>query len=252
MKRLLAAAAALAASFGLTACAPADEPRAEDSLDREAIEQIVRTYLLENPEVVEEALIELQRRAREREARALDDAIAANAARMFEDSRDPVIGPADAPVTVVEFFDYRCSFCMITNDWVQNTIANHGDEVRVVFKEFPIRGAESVESARASLAVWKTQPDVYLAFHSGLMTANGPLPTERIDEIAAEAGVDVPTMRAAMQDEAIVDHLDDVRELARIIGITGTPFFIIGDEVIPGADLAGMQRALDDALAAAG
>ena len=250
MKRLFAAAAAALASLSLTACAPADEPPAGDALDREAIEQIVRAYLIENPEVIEEALIELQRRAREREARALDDAIAANAARMFEDSRDPVIGPADAPVTIVEFFDYRCSFCMVTNDWVQNTIASHGDKVRVVFKEFPIRGAASVESARAALAVWNTQPDAYLQFHSGLMTASGPLPTERIDEIAAEAGVDVPAMRAAMQDESIVAHIDDVRALAQSIGITGTPFFIIGDEVIPGADLAGMQRALDAALAA--
>ena len=248
MKRVLTAVSALAASLGLTACAPADEPQ---ELDREAIEQIVRAYLVENPEVIEEALVELQRRARAREQQALTDAIAANATRMFEDPRDPAIGSADAPVTIVEFFDYRCSFCMVTNEWMQNTIANHGDQVRVVFKELPIRGAASVESSRAALAVWNTQPDAYLQFHSDLMSASGPLPGERIDEIAAAAGIDVATMREAMEDEAIVGHLDDVRALAQAIGITGTPFFIIGDEIIPGADTAGMQRALLDALEAA-
>ncbi len=250
MNRVLTAIAALAASLGLTACAPADEPQSPE-LDREAVGEIVRAYLLENPEVIEEALIELQRRAREREEMALRNAIASNAIRMFEDPRDPVIGRVDAPVTIVEFFDYRCSFCMVTNEWVQNTIANHGDQVRVVFKEFPIRGAASVESSRAALAVWKTQPDAYLRFHSDLMSSSGPLPGERIDEIAAGAGVDVAVMRGAMEDEAILGHLDDVRALAQTIGITGTPFFIIGDEIIPGADMAGMQRALLEALEAA-
>jgi len=248
MRRVIAA---LILTFSLTACAPADNAQPADP-DREAIEQIVRAYLLENPEIIEEALIELQRRAREREQMAMDSAIAVNSAMMFEDSRDPAIGPADAPVTVVEFFDYRCSFCMITNEWVQNVVEQHGDEVRIVFKEFPIRGAESQEGARAALAVWALQPEAYLDFHSGLLNASGPLPSERIDEIAQANGIDVAAMRTAMADEAIGAHLDDVRALARQVGITGTPFFIVGDEIIPGADMAGLQRALDSALAAAG
>ena len=116
----------------------------------------------------------------------------------------PWLAPEDAAVTIVEFFDYRCSFCILTNDWLQDVILAHGDDVRVVFKEFPIRGAESVESSRAALAVWNTQPDAYLAFHDGLMRAGGPLPTTRIDEIALASGVDIETMRSAMQDESIL------------------------------------------------
>ncbi len=248
MRRVLAA---LALTVSLAACSEANTSQTTDP-QREEIEQIVREYILQNPEIIEEALIELQRRARQREQDAIVNAVSANAPQIFEDSRDPVIGPADASVTVVEFFDYRCSFCMLTNDWLQNVIDEHGDDVRVVFKEFPIRGAESVEGARASLAVWETQPDAYLAFHDGLMSASGPLPSQRIDEIAADSGVDVAVMREAMQAEDIAMHLEDVRALAQNVGITGTPFFVIGDEVIPGADMDRMQAALDSALAAAG
>ncbi len=248
MRRVIAA---LALTVSLAACAPAEEA-AQTEPDRDAIEQIVRSYILENPEIIEEALIELQRRARAREAELMNSAIAMNTSTIFQDSRDPVIGPADAPVTVVEFFDYRCSFCMVTNEWVQDIVAEHGDQVRVVFKEFPIRGAESLEGARAALAVWNIQPDAYLDFHSGLLNASGPLPSRRIDEIAEANGIDVMAMRAAMEDEAIGDHINDVRTLARQVGINGTPFFIVGDEIIPGADLDGLQRALDQALAAAG
>lgn len=251
MSRVLAALSGLAAAISLVACSPAEEAAAP-TLDQEAVEQIVRAYIVENPEIIEEALIELQRRAQEREQMAFRSAVAANAIPVFSDPRDPFIGPADAPVTIVEFVDYRCSVCMQANEWVQNTITNHGDEVRVIFKEFPIRGAASVESARAALAVWNTQPDLYLEFHAALMTASGPLPAERIDEIAAEAGVDVAAMRVAMEDEAVIAHLEDVRSLAQTLGVGGTPFFIIGDEVIPGLEPLGMQRALLEALAAAG
>ncbi len=248
MRRMIAA---LALVFILAACSEA-EPVQSAEPDRAEIEQIVRSYILENPEIIEEALIELQRRARNREQMAMVNAVNANSVEIYQDQRAPVVGPDGAAVTIVEFFDYRCSFCILTNDWLQNVIAEHGDRVRVVFKEFPIRGAESVESSRAALAVWNTQPDAYLAFHDGLMRSGGPLPTTRIDEIAAASGVDVQVMRSAMQDDAIVAYLEDVRSVAQDVGITGTPFFIIGDEIIPGADMDRMQSALDSALAAAG
>jgi protein-disulfide isomerase len=248
MHRVLAA---LALSASLVACSDAQTP-SSSSPEREEIEQIVRSYILENPEIIEEALIELQRRARAREQQAVVSAVNVNAQQIYEDARDPVVGPADAPVTIVEFFDYRCSFCMLTNDWLQNVAEEHGDEVRIIFKEFPIRGAESTEGALAALAVWEQQPEAYLAFHDGLMSANGPLPSQRIDQIAEANGVDVASMRAAMDDDALLAHINDVRSLAQRVGITGTPFFIIGDEIIPGADMDRMQSALDAALAAAG
>ena len=247
MRRLIAAFACILA---VAACAPGDGAEAQNgaSRDRAEIEAIVRAYILENPEIIEEALVELQRRAREREQQAIIDAVAANADRLTGDSRDPSAGAETPDVTIVEFFDYRCPYCTMTNPWIQQVLADHGDRVRVVFKEFPVRGAASDEAARAALAVWDLQPSAYLGFHDALISVTGPLPTERIDELAAEAGVDVAAMREAMESEAITAHLADINELAREMGVRGTPFFIVGDEIIPGADMAGLERALTAAL----
>lgn len=250
MRRVLTA---LALTFALAACGQADDDGAPvNANDREAIEGIVRDYILQNPEIIEEALIELQRRAVQRERDAQIAAITANSDLIFGDARDPVAGASaeDAVVTVVEFFDYRCPYCTVTNDWVQATLAEHGDQVRFVFKEFPVRGEDSVAAARASLATWRMAPEAYVSFHDGLMTASGPLPLERVEEIASRNGIDVDAMRAEMNATDIAAQLDDVRALARALNITGTPFFIVGDQVIPGADMGGLQRALDAALAA--
>ena len=245
---------ALAFALGLSACAPGDGAEARQSADpdREAIEQIVREYLVENPEVIEEALIELQRRRREAERTAQADAVDAMADRIYGDARDPSAGAEDAPVTVVEFVDYRCSFCALSNTWLQATMDEHGEDVRVIFKEFPLRGPDALEASRAGLAVWRNQPDLYMDFHNALFDANGPLPSQRIDEIAGEVGVDVAAMRTAMEDEAITEQLDEIRALGREIGVRGTPFFIVGGTIIPGADLEALDRALDAALEAAG
>lgn len=236
---------ALTASLGLTACAPADDAT---PASRAEIEQIVRSYILENPEIIEEALIELQRRARQREQDALLSAISSAEDQLYGDSRDPVLGATQPTVTVVEFFDYRCPYCTLTHDWVRATLEEHGDQVRFVFKEFPVRGEASTNAARASLAVWRVAPQAYEAFHESMITATGPLPDARIDAFAEAAGVNVAAMRAAMNSDGITAQIEDVRDLAQSIGITGTPFFIVGDTVIPGADMAGLERALQEAL----
>ena len=252
MRRLFAA---LLATSALVACSGADDASAQSDeapRDRAEIEAIVRAYILENPEIIEEALIELQRRARDRERQGQVEAVVEEAERIYEDSRDPVVGAADAPVTIVEFFDYRCPYCAMTNDWVQETLREHGDQVRFVFKEFPINGATSLEAARAALAAWRLQPDAYPEFHDAMMSAAGPLPSQRIDELAEAAGIDVEAMRAEMDSEAITEHLQDTRELAQTIGRVGTPFFIVDGTIINGADLEGLERVLDTALQQAG
>ena len=241
MRTLLLAFTAMA---GMAACAPAQD----SSMDRAEIEEIVREYILENPEIIEDALIELQRRARQREQDAMLGAINQANDVMFGDSRDPSIGPDNAEVTVVEFFDYRCPYCTVSNEWVQAAKAEHGDRIRFVFKEFPVRGAASTNAARASLAVWRVAPGSYEAFHNALINASGPIPDERIDAFALNAGVDVAAMRAEMGSADISRQLDDVEALARAIGITGTPFFIVENTVIPGADLEGLENALNEAL----
>lgn len=237
-------------AFTLMACGQGSEPAAAQDGDwtRDGIEQVVREYILENPEIIEEALIELQRRARDREQQSLYDNVASASAALFEDERDPVAGASSPEVTVVEFFDYKCGYCRQSNAWVQDAIEDHGGNVRFVFKEFPVLGAESVEAARAALAVWHTQPGQYVAFHNALMNASGPLPSNRIDALALASGVDVETMREGMDDPQVDEQIASVRDLGRQIGVTGTPFFVVGDTVIPGADIAALERALTEAL----
>ncbi len=241
-----------AAAAVLSACG--EPSAAQDVADpgREQIEEIVRAYILENPEIIEEALIELQMRAIERERRAQQEAVEANLAALVNDPRDPVIGaPAEPAVEIVEFFDYKCGFCRQTNDWLRATLAQHGDRVRFVMKEYPVLSAESREAARAALGVHAIAPEQYLDFHNALFEASGPLTAQRIDQIAADLGLDPAEVRAAAADEAVSAHLADVRDLGRQLNVTGTPFFVINGEVVSGADIGRLNqlvaRGLEDA-----
>ena len=245
MRKLIVIFAAFAV---LTGCGQAQDAEPAQALDRDAIENIVREYLVENPEVIEEALLELRMRAIRAEREAQEALILSDLESFFTDPRNPVIGPEDAPVQIVEFFDYRCSFCAVANEWLNQTLEEHGDQVRIVFKEFPIRGAESEEAARAALSVWRVQPESYLQVHTQLVTARGPLPSERIDQIIADAGVDVATVRARMNDEELDTHIDDVRMLAIRHNISGTPFFIVNEDIISGANMGALQSAVEAAL----
>jgi len=197
---------------------------------------------------VEEALVELQRRARAREQADLVAGTEQFRDAIYEDPRDPVAGPADAELTIVEFFDYRCPYCIQTNDWMNDVLARHEGRVRIVFKELPLLGAASDKAARAALAVWNLSPEHYSDFHNALMQAGSPMNAERINQIAAEQGIGREALREAMASPEIQAHLDSVYELARSIGVSGTPFFIIGNDVIPGADINRLNAAVATAL----
>ncbi|MFN3835862.1 MAG: DsbA family protein [Glycocaulis sp.] len=238
---------AAAASLALTACsAGSEEPSGTDEFNAR-----VHRYIVENPEVIEQALIALQQRARAREQAQMEAVIAAVAAQedmISQDPRDPVFGPADARVTIVEFFDYRCPYCSVANDWLASVAAAHPEDVRIVFKELPMLGAASQEAARAALAVWKLNPERYLNVHNALMSADGRLTSARIDEIVEAEGISAEAMRETMQSDAVSAHLSDISELADMAGIRGTPFFIINGEVIAGANVERLQASLAAAL----
>lgn len=235
----------LAASL-FTACTAAhEEPEAAGN---EAIEAIVHRYIVENPEVIEEALVELQRRARAREQAQLVAGAQQFRDALHGDAADPVFGPQDAELTIVEFFDYRCPYCVQVNNWLEGVLARHEGRVRVVFKELPLLGEASEEAARAGLAVWNLEPETYVDFHNALMRAGSPMTPERIDQIAADHGISREVLREAMAAPEIDAHLDNVYNLARSIGVSGTPFFVIGDDIIPGADMNRLNRAVANAL----
>ncbi|MES1157337.1 MAG: DsbA family protein [Alphaproteobacteria bacterium] len=202
------------------------------------IRALVRDYLVNNPDVLKDAIAALD--ARE---------MAAREARILHDPRDFSVGPANARVTVVEFFDYRCPFCMRALPWMVNTLNTRRD-VRFVFKELPIaalHGEPAVESARASLAAMPQGR--YIAFYRALLGYPGDLTSQRIDLIARQVGIDVPTMRRRMNDPAITQHLADNHTLLVSAGEEATPAFLIDGKWYYGfGDGHELDAAIDTAL----
>ncbi|WP_417483663.1 DsbA family protein [Maricaulis salignorans] len=245
MLRLFAIMTAAAFLFGCQQ-SPADAQLNERS--REEVGEIVRAYILENPEVIEEALIELQRRAQAREMENVYSAIERNLAAIYGDERDPRFGGDEPDVTIVEFMDYKCSYCRVANEWVTDVNERYGDRVQFIFKEYPILGPDSLEASRAALAALNQGPEIYELFHRSMINASGPLPADRIDQLAALAGVDVAQMRTDMEDEAIMAHILDVRALGQALEVSGTPFFIVDGTVVAGANSLALEEALQRAL----
>lgn len=236
MKPLTAIALALSFST-ISSCA-----NAGPDVKRADVEQIIQEYLMENPELIREALIELERKEDAAAMAAVADAI-------YKDPRDIAIGPKDAKVTIVEFFDYNCGFCKSSTEWVRQTIDKHPDDVRVIFKELPIldgRSKTSKDAARAALAAGRQGK--YSTMHFSLMKERG-LTKERIEKLAETVGLDMKKYKKDIADPELTRQLDDALVLAgRIPSLTGTPFFIIGDESVSGANVTRLQQILDDAL----
>lgn len=239
MKRFTATAIALAL-VAVSGCAQA-ESKGRD-MKRADVESIIKEYLMENPELIREALIELDKK----EDRA---ALAAVSDALFKDPRDVSIGPKDAKVTVVEFFDYNCGFCKQSSDWLEDVMEKHPNDVRVVFKELPIldgRTKTSRHAAKAALAA--ARQGKYPALHFALMDERS-LTKDRILTLAKESGLDMDKLKKDMEDPGMERHLDDGLLLAnRIPSLTGTPFFVINDDFIAGADTKRLDKMLEDAL----
>jgi len=246
MKAFFAALTGLFALLAIAAPANAQSNSEFSDAERAEIRDMVGTYILENPEIIEEALIELQRRARQREGEALSAAIRANSDLIYNDARDPSIGPEDAPIVIVEFMDYKCGYCRIASQWISEARQAYGDQIRFVFKEYPILGEESRLASRAALAALNQGEDVYWRFHTAMIQSSGPLPAGRIENFARLAGVDVDQMLEDMDSPEIQTHLEQVYALGRAIGAEGTPFFIINGRPVSGAN----RDLLDELLAA--
>ncbi|MEM1087360.1 MAG: DsbA family protein [Pseudomonadota bacterium] len=246
MQKFLPAVMAISAIALTPACAQ----QSAEAVNKDAVEQIVRDYILENPEIIEEALIALQDKRDAEEQMAASKALSENADALFNTASDYSVGPADAPVTVVEFFDYRCGFCKRSTDWAIGLSESYEGQVRVVFKELPILSAESEKAALAALAAGKQ--DKYVDIHRTLMELDNSsgFDKDAIDGAAKAAGVDVAKMRADMDSVEVQRQLAEMKALARTLNITGTPTFVVGTSVVPGADQDAVRALIDAELAA--
>lgn len=211
--------------------------------DREQIEALIRDYLLENPEVIVEAIGVYQQRQSDAEAAAAARAIDELMPALAFDDNSPIGGNPDGDVTVVEFFDYRCGYCKQVGPQVQSLIESDPG-VRFVYKEWPILGPESVVAARAALA--SREQGLYDAYHEALMNAR-TITEASIMEIATDVGLDIDRLTIDMQSPAIDEHLQKTRELASRLGINGTPAFVFGNELVKGAVSGGQMVQLVEA-----
>lgn len=229
MKAVTAALALLLVALW-TSAAPAQSP--PGPLSREEIETIVREYILKHPEVLIESVRGLEERQRAEQAEQARRAVAANREQLLSDPTSPVGGNPQGDVTVVEFFDYRCPHCRRVAG-TMDKLVEEDSGVRIVYKEWPVLGPDSVVAARAALAAQRQGK--YVAFNRALLASTEPIDRSRILAVAASVGLDTAAMETAMDEPAIAEALQRNHALARSLGLTGTPAFVIGTEVVPGA-----------------
>jgi protein-disulfide isomerase len=247
MRRLIRTVAACALALpilcgtipvrGAEALSHEDGSALRDSLpadQKQAIEELIRQYILDHPEVIVESVQKYHEHQQAAEQEAGQAAVSKHREALEQDPAAPVAGNPRGDVTIVEFFDYHCGFCKRVLPTVQELLKTDPG-VRYVFKEFPILGPESVIAARAALAVWRLQPDKYLAFHVALMQSRGSLAEEQVLAIAGKVGVDREKLQQAMARPEIEEILKRNFELAQDLRIRGTPAFVIGDKLVPGA-----------------
>lgn len=219
----------------VAACSWAAPAGAADGFTPEQEDRIgplVREYLLNNPEVLEEAFTRLQQQRQEEAKARTRAALDSERRRLFEDPSSPVVGNPEGDVTIVEFFDYRCGYCKRVFPRVKRLLEEDSG-IRLVLKEFPILGPASVYASRATLAA--REQDLYEPFHDALMGWRGDLSNADVLQIARETGLDVERLQRDMADQKITDAIQGNMALAEALGINGTPAFIIGDTMVPGA-----------------
>lgn len=192
---------------------------------KQEINQMIREYILEHPEILPEAIQILQNRDRKIK-------LEQNYTRLYEDGFSHVGGNKNGDVTVIEFFDYNCSYCKRALDTVERLKREDGN-IRLIYKEFPILSETSYTASKAAMAAMNQGK--YEEFHMALLRNSGSLTEDRIFEIAREVGLNEKTLATDMTNPVLDRNILINHDLAETMKITGTPGFIIGDMVVPGA-----------------
>ena len=195
-------------------------------------DQRVREYLISNPQVLIESLQRMEERQRTAQTGEIEQIIAARSEEIFNDPATPIGGNLQGDVSLVEFFDYNCPYCRrVAPTLIEIEMGD--PNLRVVYKEWPILGPNSEFAARAALAA--QSQGKYLAFHKALMVASGVVDEAKVLEVAAAVGLEIERLKRDMKAPEIAAVIERNRELAGALRITGTPSFVIGDQMLRGA-----------------
>lgn len=198
---------------------------------KKEIGEIVRQYLIENPNVLLEVGQALDAKQKEAEAQQRNTVLQASADQLFRSPQDHVAGNPQGDITIVEFFDYNCGWCKKSFSEVVQLI-ERDKNLRVVLKEFPIFGGDSDYAAMAAIAARKQGK--YWELHSALFSHEGKVTAETVDELAKQVGLDLDKLKADMKLPEVAQIISDNHTLAQSLAISGTPAFIIDDKVSPG------------------
>jgi protein-disulfide isomerase len=211
--------------------------------DDKTFDEKVHAYLLAHPEVLLEMQDAYVARQANAEATQVHAHLAALRKQIFDDPRDPSVGPKDAKVTVVEFFDYRCPHCKDAAPDVLALIKAHPD-VRFVFKELPIFGPQSQAAAAAAIAAYQQGPGKYLDIYRDLM-ADHSVDADSIGQILAKNGLEPKRTLALAAAPKVAAQIADVSRLATDLGVQGTPGFFVNDQYVSGADIPALKKAIE-------
>lgn len=244
MKRLITTTALLGA-LATGAFAQNLKPMTEE--ERALFRSEVRAYLFENPEVIMQAVEILQNREAENQERADFDLVAQNSALLFDDGYSFVGGNPDGDIVLVEFLDYRCGYCKRAHGEVAQLLESDGN-IKWIVKELPILGDASVLASRFAVAVKQVSgPDSYEAVGTALMNFKGDITLPALRRLGNTFGLDMPAIEARMDSDAVTAEIAQTRALADALQISGTPTFVMQDELLRGyLPLDQMQALVED------
>ena len=200
--------------------------------DRKQIDKQIEDYFMRNPEKLEQALENMQAFMEDRTNRQQAEALLQNADKLYRDEADYTMGPQNAPITIVEFFDYNCGYCKRSFAPLMEVLEENKD-VRLVFKEYPILGEPSYLASSTALAI--NDKMKYLTYHSKLMTHSGRVSQAVVEKILGELKLPPQKLQADARSDKYVLKLAETRQLADAIGVNGTPAFVINGQLFPGA-----------------
>ncbi len=242
---------AMAPSSGFAAdpqhAAPAPAANAFTDAQRAEIENIVKEYLTnKQPEVLAEGIQNLQKREQAEAESKTKESVNKERNRLFNDPNSPVGGNPKGSVTVVEFYDYQCGYCKLSEEAIERLLKEDKD-VRFVYKNFPVLGPISVEAAKAGLA--SVRQGKFQVFHNALMTRKEHLTSDMIYKVARDVGLNVDKLKKDMADASLTDALNADLKLGQDVGVRGTPMFIISNNAVyPGAlQYEQLKKAVNDA-----
>jgi protein-disulfide isomerase len=227
---------ALAAAIALTAGASAARAQNFSEPQRSEIEKIIKDYIIAHPEVLQEAMAELEKKQAVADAEKARTAVKNHSDALFNSPRAVVLGNPHGDVTFVEFFDYNCGYCKrAMTDMME--LMGKDPKLKVVLKEFPVLGQGSVEAAQVAVAVRMQDKSgkKYLEFHQKLLGGRGQADKTRALAVAKEIGLDMARLEKDLKSEEVTDSISESMKLAEALGLNGTPSYVIGRDVVVGA-----------------